>query len=89
VIEGFLADLMPPFIVAVCPQNSGWGVVIYDMREVCPSNPKGIAATHKEPTLSEAQRWASRQMVERGVIEATPEDPEPELPWESLICGEG
>ncbi len=85
-IEGFLADLMPPYMVAICPRDDKWFVIIYDMRAVRPSNPKGIIAKHEESSLSEARRWASRQMVERGAVQATADDPEPDLPWESLIC---
>ena len=82
--EGFLADLMPPFMVAVCPKGDGWLIIIYDMREVGPSNPKGIVNAHCEPNLKAAQEWATREMVGKGAI--TVDGLEAVLPWESLIC---
>lgn len=76
---------MPPFMVAVCPKQDGWLAIIYDMREVSPSNPKGIVDTHFERNLEAAQGWATREMLEKGAIPA--DGPEAVLPWESLICG--
>ena len=82
IIEGFIAVIIP-YIVSICPQAEGWGVIVYGGPDALDKT-SGIVMRHWAMTTAEAKLWATGEIGGRFQKDFALDAPE--LVWENLVC---